>query len=160
VNPARPVLWADPGGMTGVAVWWPVPGAEPGFIAAEYDFTTAASQVDEVCKHFGDRLDVGWEDFIIRPKTPPSDAHHALEMIGVIRWAMLRNGCRQIGPAQPEQRKAATRDMLEAIGWWRPGKDDAQSAAAHMLSWMLRTGQVPDRQAVVLAALRSDDQGR
>jgi hypothetical protein len=76
-------------------------------------------------------------------------------MIGVTRRAMRKYGCCQIGPAMPAQRKTASPAMLKAIGWWRPGKDDAQSAAQHMLASMLRTGQVPDKEQVILAALRS-----
>lgn len=154
MNPARPVMWIDPGGMTGIAVWWPDPFA-PGVLITEADFDGAADQIEQACAFWGSGLDVGWEDFHIHPKTPARDAHLAIEMIGVARRAQRKNGCRNIGPAQPDQRKKATKAMLEAIGWWMPGKDDAQSAAQHALAWMLRTGNVPNREATVLAQLRS-----
>jgi hypothetical protein len=153
VNPSRPVLWIDPGKITGIALWVVRDGG--GFFCDEMDFDNAAHAIEATCERYGRELDVGWEHFAIFPKTPPADAHHAIEMIGVARRAQRRNGCRNVGPAQPEQRKSATMARLKAIGWWVPGKDDAQSAAQHLLAWMERTGCVPDEQAVTLAALRS-----
>ena len=44
--------------------------------------------------------------------------------------------------------------MLKALGWWAPGLDDAQSAACHMLRWMMAGNMAPpDVRAVVLGQL-------
>ena len=51
----------------------------------------------------------------------------------------------------PEQRKVATMDKLRMLGWWLPGKDDAQSAGQHMLAWLLRSGNLPPRERAILA---------
>lgn len=158
MNPNRPVIWIDPGKISGIAVWWPDPYA-PGSSVSEADFDGAADAIEQICEYFGSKLDVGWEHFNVGSKTPGDDAHYAIEMIGVARRYQRKHGCRNIGPAQPDQRKMATQKMLETIGWWRPGEKDAQSAAQHMLAWMHRTGQVPEREAAILAELRSRSGG-
>jgi hypothetical protein len=33
--------------------------------------------------------------------------------------------------------------MLKRVGWWVPGKDDAQSASQHLLAFCLRENCVP-----------------
>ena len=145
------VLWVDPGKMTGVAWYWAGPG---GFAAGEHDFMAAGDVVENGCQAWGTYLAIGWERFAIRPKTPPDDAHHAIEMIGVCRRYALRYGCRILQPAAPGDRDVATMRMLKALGWWTPGKDDAQSAAQHMLAWLMRTGQVPPKEQAIMDGLR------
>jgi hypothetical protein len=159
VNPYGPVLWIDPGQVTGLAVWVPQQSAVTftGFLADEWEFSEAADGIEWLCSNYRNHLTMGWEHFSINAAThkKTASAHHAIEMIGVARRYSLQYHCKNVGPAQPEQRKKATMAMLQAIGWWVPGKDDAQSAAQHMLAWMFRAGCVPDREAVTLAALRS-----
>jgi hypothetical protein len=151
------VLWIDPGKMTGLALYHHPFGQANSYgeyACHEFDFEAAGGHIKAFCEMYQDYLSVGWEKFTIFPKTPAADAHHAIEMIGVARYHALRYHCRILTPAAPEQRKMATREMLEAIGWWVPGKDDAQSAAQHLLAWLLRTGNTPAREAGILAALR------
>lgn len=156
MNPRMPILWIDPGKMTGLAVWMPAGSSLPGheFWADEFEFMMAGNQIESICAWYGPSLRAGWEHFYVHEKTPGDDAHHAIEMIGVARRAITRYQCVQVGPAQPKQRLMATPRMLEAIGWWLPGKDDAQSAAQHLLAYMLRTGNVPDRENAILTRLR------
>lgn len=147
-----PVLWVDPGKMTGFAYYTP---EMPWNVQIdELPFIEAGDLIEAICQWGSSRLAVGWEHFTIRHDThkKTADAHHAIEMIGVARRAMIKNNCIALSPAQPGERLVATRKMLEVIGWWRPGKDDAQSAAQHLLSWMLRTGCVP---AEVMTSIRS-----
>src|SRR5690348_10594298 len=130
------VLWIDPGKMTGLAYYGHLRQSEPyRWICDEFDFVNAGEQIKAITEAHWNTLSVGWETFTIFPKTPAADAHHAIEMIGVARYHAMRHGCRILTPASPDQRKVATREMLEAIGWWMPGKDDAQSAAQHALAW-------------------------
>lgn len=157
---SQPVLWIDPGKVTGVAVYDPAARDFQRAVQDEYPFEQASRQIAAICRFYGSRLLVGWENFIIGPQThkKSADAHHAIEMIGVARWEALRNGCLILQPASPGDRLISTREMLTALGWWRPGKDDAQSAAQHLLAWMLRTGSLPADVAVKLAELRVHDQ--
>jgi hypothetical protein len=148
------VLWIDPGGMTGLAMYQK--GGLPAFWANEYGFMDASGLIMAACTEYRDRLWVGWEAFHINAKThtKSADAHSAIEMIGVARFAAVANRCRVLSPANPGDRNVATQVMLNALGWWRPGKDDAQSAAQHMLAYMLRTSAVPADESRVLRGLR------
>lgn len=159
---SQPVLWIDPGKVTGIAVYDPSARAESQrAVQDEYAFMQAADQIEAICKFYGKRLLIGWEAFIIGPQThkKSADAHHSIEMIGVARRAALVSECTILTSAKPDERNLATPDMVRAVGWWRPGKDDAQSAAQHLLAWMLRTDSLPAAEAVKLAALRDQDQG-
>jgi hypothetical protein len=150
------VLWIDPGKMTGIALFHRPFGPDSSHEAVvnEFGFQDAGGHIASICQMYRDYLHIGWEDFTVRPHTPSIDAHHALEMIGVARWHAGRNGCKLLTPAKPGDRNVATQEMLNALGWWRPGLDDAQSAAQHLLAWLLRTGNLPAREAGILAALR------
>jgi hypothetical protein len=146
------VLWVDPGRMTGVICWEP-----PGKLqfCKEHLFMEAGTAIEAACRWYKTHLLVGWEHFTIFPKTPPADAHYAIEMIGVTRRLATQYNCKILEPAQPDQRNLATPEMCKALGWWVPGKDDAQSAAQHMLAWMMRTDCLPNREAGILARLRA-----
>jgi len=144
-------LWIDPGKMTGLALY---NRGERETIADERAFLAAAAAIEQTCGWWGRRLWVGWEHFYIGPKTPSADAHYAIEMIGVARMWALRFHCVILPHAAPGDRNVATQKMLEALGWWRPGKDDAQSAAQHLLAFMMRTGNLPPKETGILAALR------
>jgi hypothetical protein len=139
------VLWVDPGLDTGLALLQNGSQPPPGnsWWCDEFRFMEAGTYVESICQHYRGELAVGWESFDIRPRTPPVDAHHAIEMIGVIRRISTRSCCQLLTPAKQEQRKTATRGMLTQLGWWVKGKDDAQSAAQHLLAWMLRENIAP-----------------
>lgn len=142
------VLWIDPGKVTGLAVYTRHPAQAA---VDEAAFIPAGDRIELLCSAWGSNLWIGWEKFTITPTTPAADAHHAIEMIGVARRAALRGQCHILTAADPNQRKVATQEMLKALGWWRPGEKDAQSAAAHLLAWMLRSNCLPAREAGLIA---------
>ena len=143
------VMWIDPGMDTGLAVLL----NSRQFYADEYRFMQAAGAISYTCQAFRERLWIGWERYDIDRRLPQQDAHHAIEMIGVARREATENGCRILPPAAPADRKLATMAMLKAIGWWVPAKDDAQSAAQHMLAYLHRVHEVPPDQRAVLDQL-------
>lgn len=143
------VLWADPGMMTGVALL----NRDRMFWADEFGFMEAGTRIEQLCNYYGPVLAVGWERYDIRPKTPAADAHHAIEMIGVIRRIATRACCQLLPPAQQHTPKGAERRILQALGWWVPAKNDAQSAAWHMVAWLLREGIAPPH---VMAAVHAE----
>lgn len=153
MQPAFPVAWVDPGGMTGLAVWHPA--TDQPFID-EGNFATAAELAERICISYT-KVHVGWEAFTINAQThkKTADAQDAIMMIGAVKSAAVRYKRTILTPAQPGERLVATQAMLRAIGWWVPAKNDAQSAAQHLLAWMMRTNQVPPREAEILANLRS-----
>lgn len=147
------VMWCDPGLMTGLSWLW---AGGICHYAAEWDFDGAADQIERSCEQLGPQLSVGWEAYHIRVNLPQTHAHTAIEMTGVIKRYARKHGCVLLEPADPAERKKATRAMLVQLGWWVPGKDDAQSAAQHMLAWLMRTGNLPPHvSAVVSEAVRT-----
>jgi len=145
------VLWIDPGKATGLALYI---RHMRQFTVREEAFISAGNLIESVCRAWGPQLWVGWEQFTIFPGTPAADAHHAIEMIGVSRRLAMQNRCLILPAAAPSDRNVATMRLLKELGWWVPNRDDAQSAAQHCLSWMMRSGNLPDDVAVRLAALR------
>jgi len=133
------VMWIDPGLMTGLAWMWN--GRQ--FQSGEYGFMEASRLVEWTCATYGDSCWVGWERFTIGPRTPPVDAHHAIEMIGVTRMWAQRFGCRILTPGQQATPKPPEQRALKQLGWWLPGRKDAQSAAGHMLRWLIAEGEAP-----------------
>jgi hypothetical protein len=143
------VLWIDPGLVTGLA--WLLDGWQ--FHTGEYGFMEAGTRIENTCTMYGSSCWVGWERFTIGPRTPPLDAHHAIEMIGVARRYATRYGCRILTEAQQRTPKPLDQRRLKALGWWLPGKKDSQSASNHLLSWLLKQGEVPPRERAILDSL-------
>lgn len=146
------VLWADPGKMTGLALlvtqpWHPnLPSRVlPQFGARELAFGPACKEIEQVCAAWTNRLAIGWERFDINAQTHKKTREgitDALHMIGVCRHLTAKYGCRFLGEAQQHTPDATDRKRLQSLGWWEPGKDDAQSAAAHMLNWLMRENEL------------------
>lgn len=156
------VMWIDPGGMTGIATLLSEPSlpgftdlahSYPRFAATELTFENACAAIEGMCGMYAGHLAVGWERFDIGPDTHKKTregVYDALHMIGVCRYVVPRWGCRVLTPAAPADRLIATMDDLKRLGWWVPGKDDAQSAAQHMLAWLIRTGELSPAQREAL----------
>jgi hypothetical protein len=143
------VLWIDPGLVSGLA--WLINGHQ--FHAGEYGFMETGTLIEQTCAQYEGTAWIGWERFTIFPHTPSIDAHHAIEMIGVTRRLATRYRCRILTPANQHTPKPPEQRRLKAIGWWRPGEKDAQSAAGHMLAWLQKTNQVPPRERELLDQL-------
>lgn len=147
------VAWADPGKMTGIAVYEFQVLPAYRFTCDELDFRQACSRIEYLCQMHGYSLAIGWERFTINAQThKKTPQHDALKVIGVAEYMAAKYRCQVLPPAQQESPSAAEQAALRELGWWVPGKDDAQSAAAHMLRWMLRTRQAPPH--VVAAAAK------
>jgi len=150
-------MWVDPGGMTGVAVFFGTDGVL--WSCDEYPYQVACDILWEACQAYRDRMAVGWERFDITARThklTQDGVRDATGVIGVARYASARWGCRVLEPAHQHTPGPADQKKLRALGWWVPGKDDAQSAACHLLRYLERTRNVPPRMAAVL---QGDDHG-
>lgn len=143
------VAWVDPGGMTGIARLW---NTGTNFWADEFSFDQAVWSIENLCGSCGPILAIGWERYVIRVNLPQTHAHTAMEMIGVVKSAAHRHGCLLLPPGEPKTPDAVEQGMLRELGWWTPGRDDAQSAAAHLLRWLIRTNNCPPNVAAVVSA--------
>lgn len=142
------VLWIDTGDMTGFAM---LDRHGRDFWADEFDFQTAATALEQLCASRGPRLAVGWERYTVDPGRPQTHVYDALGMTGVARYLARKYRCIGLPSAAPGDRKTGTRKILTAIGWWRPGKDDAQAAAQHLYAWCMRTANLPPRERAILS---------
>lgn len=156
------LLWIDPGKMTGLAsLTTETQFHNLAFIADEFDFQGAGYMIEGMCVYWKRKIAVGWERFTITPNTHKKTRQpEAMEVIGVARYICGKYGCQVLEPAQQHTPDASDQARLRALGWWKPGKDDAQSAAAHMLNYLLRTGTLPAREAAILRQLREQGDGR
>jgi hypothetical protein len=145
--PPQHVMWIDPGGMTGIALW-----DRNSFRADEHLPFPACQLIETYCQRLGSALYVGWEKFTIGPNTHKLTRQpEAYEIPGLVKYLAQKHNCKMLKPAMPDARLTATPKMLQSIGWWPYGKDDAQSAAQHMLSWMKRENCVPGQLLTLLA---------
>lgn len=154
------VLWVDPGLMTGFALLCNPPGPWGSLWVDEWDFPGACGVLESICISYQQQLAVGWERFTVtgetHKKTPQPDALH---FIGVCRLMSLKYRCRVLPEAQQATPSKSEQEQLKALGWWVPSKDDAQSAAAHLLRWLQRTGELPPREREILNAIGRQDTG-
>jgi hypothetical protein len=154
------LLWVDPGGMTGLARLRTAPAFEttrvmPVFFEAdEFAFTAACLRIENMCEDYRGRLWLGWERFDITSNTHKlTRQSDALHVIGVCRFLAQKYGVRVLEPAQQMTPTKAEQEKLKALGWWVPGKDDAQSASAHLLRYLVRERELPPRETEILRAL-------
>lgn len=143
VSPAVSVTWVDPGLMSGWARWWPESGE---FHSGQLDLLDLGKQLDALLDHW---MWIGWERFVIQPGTSrlgqsADDLGSALEAIGVTRYMALRRGARILRP-QVRSDKALGLKHIKAIGWHSPGKDHANDAAGHLLTWALKNHVLPEQ---------------
>jgi hypothetical protein len=127
---------------------------EPFFEADEFAFTAACARIENMCELYRNRLWMGYERFDITSNTHKMTRQDdALHVIGVCRYLAQKWDVRLLEPAQQASPTTAERAKLKALGWWVPGKDDAQSAAAHLLRYLVREREVPPREAEILRSL-------
>lgn len=143
------VLWMDPGGMSGIARY-----ERGAFSCGEYPFRQAGDLLYGMCQHWGPSLAIGWERYRALPGKPQANAADAIEPIGVARYFATAFSCAILPEAQQHTPDATDQQRLKALGWWIPGQDDSQSAACHLLLWLMREGRLPAREARILRELR------
>ena len=146
------VLAIDGGGMTGLAWLWDH-GAR--FQVDEYPPLEAADCIEATCRTWGPGLAILWERYDIRVRLPQTSAYDAIGINMISRWMAMRHGCQILAPAQQHTPAPAERRELEAIGWWVRGRNDAQSAAWHLLHWLEHSRNLPPREREILSAVRA-----
>jgi hypothetical protein len=144
------VLWVDPGKMTGI-----MEITYGGYHTwnDEKPFYEACMLIEQECEAYHSSLAIGWERFDINDQThkkTQGGIKDALHMIGVCRYLSFKYGCRMLPEAHQHTPDLAEQRQLKRLGWWIPGKDDAQSAACHMLRWLMQEGELTPAQRELL----------
>lgn len=140
VAPLRRIIAVDPGKATGWAMYFPeMPDQHPNFECGEmtwYDwidwynwFVQTQAQTEDVTTVV--------ESYTVTMETLKKTRQYwSLESIGAMRYLSQRHLHKEIVLQAPAVGKRfGTRDKLEKIGWWKPGSDDAQDAARHLLTY-------------------------
>ncbi len=145
------VLWADPGGTTGLA-WIDLTADGYAFRCKQASGTEEAAYLVDGILNYGpdgyrDRptngsVWVGWEQYIVtsgggRAGNPAP----SLEVIGAMKWLCRESGARVLPAAPASHRIVASPALLKSIGWWRPGMPHAMDAARHLCAWAMRERQ-------------------
>lgn len=91
----------------------------------------------------GAELTIVYEKFTITQATlRKAREAHAIEVIGVLKYAAFQHGCRLIEQTPGDAKKFATDARLKHLGLWVPGKDHARDAARHWLLFNVREGRI------------------
>jgi hypothetical protein len=135
------IMWIDPGKVTGVAAWEPRPKL---FWAMQDKPAQICQDLEARGKELGPRLHLGWEQFIITPGSKIKHDQSASQTIGMLDWLCDRWDITRLPPQPSSARNLGMAGgKLETLGWDKRGPH-AKDAAAHLLSWLIRNGLLPD----------------
>jgi hypothetical protein len=144
INTPSIILWIDPGLTTGWATWNPYTRCF--FSGQVFGMIEAAAHISDLLTPDQNTLPwaVGWEDFVIRPGSSYLDLDTtALQVIGATRWIAANLMITTLYPQQAADRVLGEKHLV-TLGWNRPSReDDANSAAAHLLSYLLGNRLLP-----------------
>lgn len=134
------VMWLDPGLMTG----WSMLMYGKDFDSGQCQFIDVGELVQQYGRTYQNSMSVGWERYIVtsggaRTGTPEP----SLETIGMVRWLCYENNVTVLNPVPSAMRMLGSKDKLKTLGWFKPGKQHANDASMHLLSWMLRERNLP-----------------
>jgi|SRR5277367_1885475 len=138
------ITWLDPGLTTGIASWYPATGE----LVSEQIFgmLEASYQIRDILNIPSDeatRPAIGWEAFTIRPGSSHLDLDTtALEVIGTTKMTAADLNVTVFWPQQPADRSLGEKHLV-TVGWHRPGREHANVAAAHLLSYLLEARLLP-----------------
>ena len=131
------ILWVDPSEVAGWITWRPRTGLVDG---GEFHMFEIGQMLS---RWKGLDIWLGWEMFTIRPGTSRMTKDTtAPECIGMLRWLAHYHNYRILKPQTADARILGVKNQ-QAIGWYTPGKDDQNAAAAHLLSFALEHELLP-----------------
>src|SRR6266702_7491411 len=134
-------IWLDPGKTTGYAYLT----ENYSFHSGESDFMALGTQLELTFSIHGSAAWVGWEDFLITPRTASMHgSEFALEAIGMTRYLAQKYECTILPAAPPSSRELGSLIKLKRLGWYTPGRGHANDASSHLLSYCLREHILPD----------------
>lgn len=134
---SRLIIGVDPGKSTGLA--WLIDDTFQSIdlpaikactlldmIMREYDSDKSVIRSDQVAV-------IAVERYNITAQTSKlTRQYDALEVIGVCRWLAHAHGAQFMLQGASSAQRCGNREVLQALGWWKPGGDHLNKAAAQV----------------------------
>ena len=137
----EPVIeWLDPGKTTGVAVLDMESGR---FFAGQYSKDELPLHLFEMSVAYGQRLRLGYEQYLAAGGPHKGTSKHSQGAIGVIEAQVECHGITLLKPVPSSSRLVASPAFLRRMGWYTPGKPHANDAARHLLAYLLKQRPMP-----------------
>ncbi len=144
-------IWIDPGKTTG----WAYINEHLNFHSGQDEFMPLGQQLELSCSIHGSNLWIGWENFLITPKTANLlGGEFALEVIGMTRYIAQKYECTILPSMPSSSRELGSLQKLRRLGWYNPGKGHANDSASHLLTYLLKNNWLPTD--MVMKALGSE----
>lgn len=130
------IMTVDPGKMTGWAMYTTEVDS---FSSGQAPWFEHLQWFEDVYRAFDV---VVCESFVITAATiKKSRQNWSLEAIGTMKYLLAKQGRELVLQSPGEAKGFATPEKLKKVGWWLPGKDHAQDAARHMLTYVVRNSR-------------------
>lgn len=129
-NVSRLIIGVDPGKVTGLA--WLIDDV---FMSSEYSSMNACTTIDSLIRVYGeqDAVIIAVERYNITQQTTKlTRQYDALEVIGVCRWIACLHDAQFLLQSASGAQRCGNRDVLRTLGWWKPGGDHLNKAAAQV----------------------------
>lgn len=136
---AAVVVWLDPGGTTGIAMWR---HQDQTFGSRQDDFPGTGTVIETLAATYHHELDVGYESYHITPGSHVKHDGSSLRVIGMVEWLVHKHRAILLPSQQPSARRVGLLN-LKTVGWFKPGKVHANDAASHLLVYLLKRNQLP-----------------
>jgi predicted RNase H-like nuclease (RuvC/YqgF family) len=130
-NTPRLIIGVDPGKMTGLA--WLI---DDTFKSTDLTAINACDMISNLLISYSEQRPViiAAERYNITQRTVKlTRQYDALEVIGTCRWMAHNHHTMFILQAASEAQRCGNRDVLRALGWWKPGGDHLNKAAAQVV---------------------------
>lgn len=123
------IIGVDPGKTTGLA--WLL---DDEFTSVDLPPLEACDQVERLLRRRGDRPAlVAAERYNITQQTVKlSRQYDALEVIGALRWLAHAHRATFVLQGASDAQRCGNREVLRTLGWWSPGGDHRNKAAAQV----------------------------
>jgi len=125
----RLIFGVDPGQATGLA--WML---DDDFMSVDTTPLEACDKISRMLRLRGDRSAVvAVERYNITQRTVKlSRQYDALEIIGVCRWLAHAHRATFVLQGASDAQRCGNREVLRTLGWWSPGGDHRNKAAAQV----------------------------
>lgn len=125
----RLIIGVDPGKMTGLA--WLI---DDTFKSTDLAVLNACTVMDMLLREYeGCPIIIAVERYSITQQTSRlTRQYDALEVIGVCRWFAHSHDAQFLLQSAAAAQRCGNRDVLRALGWWKPGGDHLNKAAAQV----------------------------